>query len=83
MKLASGQESKYVVFGGFADILPTGCTVLAESALPLSDLTRDRLQAHIETARSNAGAAVDYEQKTRLEEYLSQLTQLNETILPA
>ncbi|MGW9231547.1 F0F1 ATP synthase subunit epsilon [Pseudorhizobium sp. NPDC055634] len=83
VKLASGQESKYVVFGGFADILPTGCTVLAESALPLSDLTRDRLQAHIETARSNAGAAVDYEQKTRLEEYLSQLTQLNETILPA
>ena len=35
VKLASGQVSKYVVFGGFADVLPTGCTLLAESAVPL------------------------------------------------
>ena len=83
VKSAAGQEAKYVVFGGFADILPTGCTMLAESALPLSDVTRETLQARIEAARSDAGAATDHEHKTKLEEYLSQLTELNGAILPA
>ncbi len=83
VKTASGQQSKYVVFGGFADILPTGCTLLAESALPLSDVTRETLQARIEAARSDAGAATDNDNKTKLEEYLSQLTDLNGAILPA
>lgn len=83
VKSASGQESKYVVFGGFADILPTGCTLLAESALPLSDVTRETLQARIDAARNDAGAATDNDHKTKLEEYLSQLTDLNGAILPA
>ncbi|MCJ8520223.1 F-type H+-transporting ATPase subunit epsilon [Pseudorhizobium tarimense] len=83
VKLASGQESKYVVFGGFADILPTGCTVLAESALPLSDVTRETLQARIEAAQADAGAATDHEHKTKLEQYLNELTNLNGAILPA
>ncbi|HEV7433394.1 F0F1 ATP synthase subunit epsilon [Rhizobium halophilum] len=83
VKLASGQDSKYVVFGGFADILPTGCTVLAESALPLSDVTRETLQARIEAAQADAGAATDHEHKTKLEQYLAELTNLNGAILPA
>ena len=28
-----GKTERYVVFGGFADILPSGCTLLAESAV--------------------------------------------------
>ena len=46
-------------------------------------LTRETLQARIEAARSDAGAATDHEHKTKLEEYLSQLTELNGAILPA
>ncbi|CAD7042529.1 F0F1 ATP synthase subunit epsilon [Pseudorhizobium endolithicum] len=83
VKLASGQMDKYVVFGGFADILPTGCTLLAESAVALSDITRETLQARIEAARADAGAAADHEHRTKLEEYLAQLTELNGAILPA
>src|SRR5688572_3670922 len=54
VKLASGQVNKYVVFGGFADILPTGCTLLAESAVPLTDVTAETLRARIEAARADA-----------------------------
>ena len=83
VKLASGQADKYVVFGGFADILPTGCTLLAESAVALADVTRETLQARIEAARTEANAATTHEHKTKLEEYLGQLTELNGAILPA
>src|SRR3546814_15658244 len=51
VKLASGKVDKYVVFGGFADILPTGCTLLAEAAMPLSEVSQATLQKRIE-ARS-------------------------------
>src|SRR5690606_17887431 len=51
VKLASGQVQKYVVFGGFADILPTGCTLLAESAVPMSEINRETLLKRIEAAR--------------------------------
>lgn len=30
VKPVAGAEERYVVFGGFADILPEGCTLLAE-----------------------------------------------------
>jgi F-type H+-transporting ATPase subunit epsilon len=33
---AEGQTERYVVFGGFADILPEGCTLLAESAVAVA-----------------------------------------------
>ena len=83
VKLASGQENKYVVFGGFADILPTGCTILAESALPLSDVTRETLQSRIDAARHEADSATDHEHKTKLEHYLAELSNLHGAILPA
>ena len=83
VKLASGQVNKYVVFGGFADILPTECTLLAESAVPLSDITPETLRVRIDAARAEASTATSHEHKTKLEEYLAQLTELNGAILPA
>src|SRR5258705_11922827 len=38
VKPVSGAEERYVVFGGFADILPSGCTLLAESAVAPRDI---------------------------------------------
>ncbi|RWF15041.1 MAG: F0F1 ATP synthase subunit epsilon, partial [Mesorhizobium sp.] len=40
VKTAAGKEERYVVFGGFADILPSGCTLLAESATHVNDIDR-------------------------------------------
>jgi F-type H+-transporting ATPase subunit epsilon len=83
VKLASGQVSKYVVFGGFADILPTSCTLLAESAVPASEVTRDTLQKRIETIQAEINKAQSDEHKTKLEQFLAELTHLNGIAVPA
>ena len=70
-----GPES-YVVFGGFADILPSGCTLLAESAVAVEDIDRDDLARRIEDASEDAADAMDDQTRTRAEEYLAQLTTL-------
>ncbi|MDP9837491.1 F-type H+-transporting ATPase subunit epsilon [Neorhizobium huautlense] len=83
VKLASGQTEKYVVFGGFADILPTGCTLLAESAMALQAVTRDTLQTRIEHAQKEIDNADSDEHKTKLEQFLAELTHLNNTVVAA
>ncbi|MGE7369646.1 F0F1 ATP synthase subunit epsilon [Neorhizobium sp. NPDC001467] len=83
VKLASGQTEKYVVFGGFADILPTGCTLLAESAVVATALTRETLQKRIEHAQKEIDNADSDEHKTKLEQFLSELTHLNHTVIAA
>lgn len=54
VRSASGKKQDYVVFGGFADILPTGCTLLAESAVPVEELQKDELTRRIEAAAWNS-----------------------------
>jgi F-type H+-transporting ATPase subunit epsilon len=83
VKLASGQVNKYVVFGGFADILPDSCTLLAESAVPANELTRDTLQHRIDATQAEIGKATSDEHKTKLEQFLSELTHLNGVLVAA
>ena len=82
VKLASGQVAKYVVFGGFADILPTGCTLLAESAVPESEASRDLLDKKIKDLRSEIDNTLSDDHRTKLEHMLADLTHLGGT-LPA
>ncbi|OLP59522.1 F0F1 ATP synthase subunit epsilon [Xaviernesmea oryzae] len=81
---SAGKVSRYVVFGGFADILPSGCTLLAESAVPVDEFDRTLIERRIEEARSHLdnGDHAD-EHKTRLEQFLSELTHLNGVLNPA
>lgn len=83
VKLASGQVNKYVVFGGFADILPESCTLLAESALPENEVTRETLQKRIDAARAELENAHSDEHKTKLELFLGELTHLHGNVIPA
>ena len=80
---ADGKKDRYVVFGGFADIVPTGCTLLAESAVPASELTHATLQKRIETTQSEINHAQNDEHKTKLEQFLAELTHLNGVVNPA
>ena len=78
VKAADGKVSRYVVFGGFADILPTGCTLLAESAVPVEEVDRTLIEKRIEAAKNELeGIAHGDEQRTRAETFLTELTQLN------
>ena len=76
VKPVSGEEERYVVFGGFADILPSGCTLLAESAVAVRDIDRADLARRIQDAREDVADATDDATRTKADELLSQLTTL-------
>ncbi|UCI08453.1 F0F1 ATP synthase subunit epsilon [Mesorhizobium sp. B1-1-8] len=80
---AGGKQERFVVFGGFADILPSGCTLLAESAVHVNDIDRADLTRRIQEAREDAADAKDDESRSRAEQFLSQLTTLEGALLPA
>jgi len=77
VRSASGKKQDYVVFGGFADILPTGCTLLAESAVPVEELHKDELTRRIEAARKELEDTELHERKSKLEHFIMELTHLN------
>ncbi len=83
VKAASGAEERYVVFGGFADILPSGCTLLAESAVAVKDINRADLARRIQEAKEDLADAKDDDSRTKAEQFLHQLTTLEGAILPA
>ena len=79
----SGEKERYVVFGGFADILPTGCTLLAESAVAVRDIDKADIARRIQEAREDLNDAKDHAARTKAEEFLHQLTTLEGAIMPA
>lgn len=64
------------VRGGFADIGPTGVTVLAERAAPIEELTPESLDRDIEAAEMQRDATEDMQKR---EELNGQIVQLRET----
>jgi F-type H+-transporting ATPase subunit epsilon len=80
VKPAGGSEERYVVFGGFADILPSGCTLLAESAMLVSEIDRDDLARRIQEAREDLADAKNDEDRTRAEAFLGQLATLQDAV---
>ncbi|HET6621507.1 MAG TPA: F0F1 ATP synthase subunit epsilon [Dongiaceae bacterium] len=49
------------VEGGFAEVTPAGCTVLAEHALPVAEIQREQAQQAIQDAREDIEDAKDDE----------------------
>jgi F-type H+-transporting ATPase subunit epsilon len=80
VRTTAGQDERYVVFGGFADILPDGCTLLAESAVSVDEIDREDVARRIQDAREDVADARDDEARTRAEEYLNQLITLESAI---
>jgi F-type H+-transporting ATPase subunit epsilon len=80
VKTVSGKEDRYVVYGGFADILPDTCTLLAESATHIDALNKADITARVERARADIGSAPDDQSRTRAEEFLHQLAALEDAV---
>lgn len=57
VKLADGEDHKIFVRGGFADVSPSGFTLLAEMATPVADLSADQLDEQIAQAQASADDA--------------------------
>ncbi len=68
VKTAAGSTNRYVVFGGFADILPDTCTILAESAVAVADINREDLSQRIKNAREDVADAKDNETRDKANE---------------
>jgi len=47
------------IAGGFAEATPRRCTVLAERAVPVSELKRDEIEANLRDAREDVADAAD------------------------
>lgn len=80
VKPVSGPEQRYVVFGGFADILPDVCTLLAESAVPVADINKDDLARRIQDAKEDLADAKSDDERTKAEEFLSHLATLHDAV---
>ena len=80
VKSASGDSNRYVVFGGFADILPEGCTLLAESAVHVDDIDRDELAQRIQNTREDLADAKTDADKSRIAEKLDNLLTLQDAV---
>jgi F-type H+-transporting ATPase subunit epsilon len=50
---ASGGTQRFVVFGGFAEVSPTGMTVLAEVAVPHAEADRNEIAMRIRELESS------------------------------
>jgi F-type H+-transporting ATPase subunit epsilon len=83
VNLVGGETERYVVFGGFADILPGGCTLLAESATSVRNIDRSDLARRVQEAREDVADAKDHQARSKAEEFLHQLTTLEGAIIPA
>ncbi|MCX7305738.1 MAG: F0F1 ATP synthase subunit epsilon [Hyphomicrobiales bacterium] len=77
---ASGSTERYCVFGGFADILPTGCTLLAESAVAVGSIDRNDLAKRMQNAREDLADAKDATTRQKAQEYLDHLSTLEAAI---
>ena len=71
-----GDKDRFVVFGGFVDILPEGCTLLAESAVRVDDIDRAELDQRMQDAREDVADAKDDATRAKAQEYLDHLTVL-------
>ena len=74
--LASGGTKRIFVRGGFADVSPSGFTLLAEEAMPLEDLDGAALDAQIKDAEEDVTDAASEAKKIPLQAKLDQLKQL-------
>ena len=55
-------DKRFIVVGGFAEVTPAGCTVLADEALPLEQVTADSLaQRERDAERDIADASTEAE----------------------
>ena len=75
--------TEYFVRGGFADAGPNGLTILAERAIPVSEISAGDLAQQIKNAEEDVADAKDDEARQRASMQLSQLKDVAEALKAA
>lgn len=76
-----GAVQKLFVRGGFADIAPSGLTVLAETAIPLAEFDAKALDGQIEVAKLDLDGAKTVETRRLASEKFDQLRELKSALV--
>lgn len=74
-----GVETKYMIQGGFADVMPSGLTILAEQCTPMSDVKSETLSEEITKAEA-ALANAEGDASLDAAQHLDGLQQLAESL---
>ena len=76
VSMGAGKSEKLFVRAGFADVSATGFTILAETAIPVSELDAVKLDAEIKNAREDLADAKTEEARQASSEKLAQLQEM-------
>ncbi len=77
---SAAKRQRLFVRGGFADVAPTGLTILAELALPIEQLDAAAIAREIKNAEEDVADAADGEARRMAGLKLDQLRQLKEAL---
>ncbi len=83
VRTGEGKLVEYFVRGGFADVSTSGLTVLAEQAIPVSELKADVIAQQVQDAREDVADARDDEARTKAEATLAQLIEIQAALKAA
>jgi F-type H+-transporting ATPase subunit epsilon len=84
VKGLSGETEKFFVRGGFADVTPSGLTLLAEQAIRLADLDAAMLEREMRNLEEDvADAGEDQAKRQTAETKLAELKEVRRWIIPA
>ena len=72
----ASKHTRLFVRGGFADVAPTGLTILAEMAVPIEQLDAGKIDAEIRDAQEDVTDAPSDETHRLAQEKLDQLSEL-------
>ncbi len=71
---AGGGEERIFVAGGFAEMSNNKLTVLAEEAVPVNDLKRDKIEAKLKDAREDLADAKEDHARNRAQAEIDKLS---------
>jgi F-type H+-transporting ATPase subunit epsilon len=80
VRVDKGPERRIVVFGGFAEVNPDGCIILAEEAVPVETLDPDAVAREIRDAEEDVADAETEEARFRAQTRLDQLRALQQAL---
>jgi F-type H+-transporting ATPase subunit epsilon len=75
----AGKHTKLFVRGGFADVGPMGLIVLAETTIPVDELSADRIAGEIQNADEDLADATE-DQKQAAQEKVDRLRELKDAL---
>ena len=80
VRVDKGPERRIVVFGGFAEVNPDGCIILAEEAVPVETLDPDAVAREIRDAEEDVADAETEEARFRAQTRLDHLRALQQAL---